>query len=465
MSNLQNNSKKLAMNNKLHEGSLGLVDCVTIIVGGMIGSAIFSLSGLTMYYAGPAAVISWIIAGIVLLMYGLEVAELATIFPRSGGVFVFPSKSLGKTEFQGKIWGWFSAWGYITSNLAGIAFSAIYVSIYLGVGFPIFASLQVPLAVGAVVICGVLNFYKISVAGKANTTLLVVLVLTMLIFIGVGLFSGNWESDMLTPFFSQGSLGTSGFLSAIPNAMVAYGSIVAIAFMVSEVKDPNKNVPKSIMIAMGIVATLYALVIITTMGLISTQYLIDNPGMRFIPLYASVFTKLSNFTWLPKVISISAVMALLTTILVLIAITSRAVQATAQGGFLPDFLGKTYKSTSTPLNATILVVIISSIISFFPQLTEQIVNLGSLFAAITIAINSFSLLQARKKYKYIEGNYRAPGGSIIPVITLIIILITYIPNILKGSEVILFTILWYAIAGIILIFTKDKIKSRLREEL
>lgn len=69
-------------------GSLGLVTCVTMLAGGMIGSAIFSLSGLTIYKAGPAALITWVIAAVIMLGYGLIVAELSTIFPKSGGVFV-----------------------------------------------------------------------------------------------------------------------------------------------------------------------------------------------------------------------------------------------------------------------------------------------------------------------------------------------------------------------------------------
>ncbi|SCY05662.1 APC family permease [Alkaliphilus peptidifermentans] len=434
------------------EGSLGLVACVTMIAGGMIGSAIFSLSGMTIYYAGPAAVLSWLIAAIILLMYGLQVAELSTIFPKSGGVFVFPSKSLGRNETQGKIWGWFSVWGYITSNIAGIAFSAIYVATYLGVGFPIFAKYQILMAVGAVVLCSVLNFYKISVAGKANTILVSVLVLTMLVFIAVGLFGGSWESDLLTPFFSQGIKGASGFVSAIPNAMVAYGSIVAVAFMVSEVKNPNKNVPKSIAIAMGIVVFIYSLIIITTVGLVTAEFLVENPGMRFIPLYAAAFTKLQMFPWLPKVISISAVMALLTTILVLIAITARAIFATAEAGLLPKFLAKIDNKTGTPLNATILVALATSIISCFPQFTAEIVNLGSLFAAITIIINCYSLVVARRKFSHIEGNYRAPGGTFLPIITLAVIIATYIPRILEGSTIIYFTLAWYAVAAVIIAF-------------
>jgi amino acid transporter len=441
------------------EGSLGLVACVTMIAGGMIGSAIFSLSGMTMFYAGPAALVSWIIAAVILLMYGLQVAELSTIFPKSGGVFVFPSKALGNNETQGKIWGWFSVWGYITSNIAGIGFSAIYVAVYLGVGFPAFSGLQVPMAVGSVVLCSFLCFYRISVAGKANTALVAVLVATMLIFVGVGLFGGAWDASMLTPFFTQGAKGGTGFISAIPNAMVAYGSIVAVAFMVSEVKNPNKNVPKSIAIAMSIVVFLYSLIIITTVGLVSAQFLIDNPGMRFIPLYAAAFTKLGMYPWLTKIISISAVMALLTTILVLIAITSRAIAATAEGGLLPKVLSKSHEKTGAPLNATIVVAAFSGLISVFPQFTAEIVNLGSLFAAITIMINCFSLLAARRKFEYVEGNYRAPGGSIVPILTLAVIVATYIPRILEGSKILYFTIGWYAFAAVILAFTLNRNKA------
>lgn len=450
MSNSKNNNQ---------QGSLGLVACVTIIVGGMIGSAIFSLSGMTIYYAGPSAVISWIIAAIVLLMYGLQIAELSTIYPKSGGVFVFPAKSLGKTEKQGKIWGFISAWGYLNANVVGIAFAAIYVATYLSVGFPIFEGMQIPLAMGACLFCFILNILKVSVAGKANTILVILLTCTMIVFVIIGICSGNWDSSLLTPFFSQGVKGSTGFLSAIPNAMVAYGSIVAIAFMVSEVKNPNRNVPKSMCIAMGIVIVLYVMILLTTVGLITSGFLEENPGMRFIPLYAAAFTKLQAFPWLAKVISISAVLALLTTINVLIAITSRAVVAIADGGMLPKSLSRINPKTGTPIVASIAVTLVAMTISCFPQFTAEIVNIGSLLAAITISINCISLLVARKKNKYVKGNYRAPGGSYLPIITLAIIILSYIPGIISGAALWYYIIAWYAVGIMILLINGSLAKK------
>lgn len=251
---------------KKQSGSLGLWACVAMITGGMVGSAIFSLSGMTIYAAGPAAIVTWAVAAIVMLCYGLVCAELSTRYPKSGGVFVFPSKVLGRTEKEGQLWGWISTWGYINANIVAIAFAAIYVGTYLSVGFPIFAGKQIPLAIIAILFILFLNSVKFSLAGKVNNLLVLGLIIAMAIYIGVSFESGVWDSSMLTPFFSQGAKGSTGFLRMVPTAMVGYGSIVAMAFMVSEVKDPNKNVPKSILIAMGLVLLLYVGIVFATVG-------------------------------------------------------------------------------------------------------------------------------------------------------------------------------------------------------
>ncbi len=448
-------SSQMSMPENNQNGTLGLTTCVTMIVGGMIGSAIFSLTGLTIYNAGPSAIFSWAIAAVIMLCYGLIVAELATIYPKSGGVFVFPSKALGKKKSTGAFWGWISTWGYINANIVAVAFAAIYVGTYLGVGFPIFANKQILLAIISIVIIFILNTIKFSVAGKANTILVIILAVTLLIYAGSALFSGEWSTQMLTPFFEQGTAGRTGFLAAVPTAMVGYGSIVAIAFMVSEVKDPNKNVPKSIFIAMSIVFTLYFLVIFSTVGLISAQFLEENPGMRFIPLYAASFTKLMAIPWLAKVISISAVAALLTTMLVVMALTSRALAATAESGILPQRLAKNGK-TGTPIYATTVIAILSMIISCFPQFTSEIVGLAAIFASLTIIINCISLIQARQKNAYVKGNFRAPGGIFLPVIALVIIVACYIPNIVQGGWKLWgYTLGWYAI-GLLIYYSRKK---------
>ena len=433
---------------------IGLVSCVTMIAGGMIGSAIFSLSGMTMYNAGASAIVSWAIAAVIMLIYGLVCAELSTIFPKSGGVFVFPSKALGKKPRTGALWGWISTWGYINANIVAVAFAAIYVGTYLGAGFSLPGGMQIPLALIAIALCLVLNLIKFSTAGKLNNILVGALLATMLIYVITAFTSSKWDSTHLTPFFTQGAGGATGFLASVPTAMVGYGSIVAIAFMVSEVRDPNTNVPRAVVIAMCIVALIYALIITATIGLVSAQFLAENPGMRFIPLYAACFTSLSNIVWLPKVVSIAAVLALITTMLVVLALTGRAIQAAAQSDLLPKPFAKSAKN-GTPAFATIVVAVLAAIISCFPSLTSTIVSFGALFAAVTISINIVSLYVARKKNPYIPGNFRAPGGQILPAIAMLLILVCYIPDIISGGWMIwLYTIAWYIVGLLIFRFSK-----------
>lgn len=441
-------------------GKLGLLDSSTILIGGMIGSAIFSLSGMTILNAGPASILSWIIAAVILFAYGLQTAELSTIYPKSGGIFIFPSKALGKNEKQGRLWGWISAWAYLFGCWAGAAFSAIYVSIYLGVGFPALGNYQVPIAIAAVLICGILNLVNIAVTGKANTILTFGLAATLIIFIGIALFGGQWDANMLAPFFTQGAEGAWGFMGAIPIAMVAYGSIVAVSFMVGEIKNPNKTVPKAMTIAMVVVVSLYILVILSVLGLVSSGFLQENPGMAYIPLYAAAFTKLTAIPWLTKLISVSAVLALLTTILVVMTLSARTLQASAESGILPKFLGKNNKKTGVPVNAQIIVMIIVGVIAAFPSFTNLIVNLGSLCNAIVVAIVCITVVEARKKNQFIEGSFKAPGGNILPILTLLVLIACYIPGILGGGwKLWVWTAGYYAIGMIIYFIGTRKLDS------
>ena len=438
------------------KGKLGLLSSSTILMGGMIGSAIFSLSGVTILNAGPASVLSWVIAAVILFAYGLQTAELATIYPRSGGVFVFPAKSLGKTEKQGRLWGWISSWAYLFGCVAGAAFSAIYVSIYLGVSFPALNSLQVPLAVAAVLICGLLNVVKITVTGKANTILTLGLIGTMIIFVCCAFASGQWDPAAFKPFFSQGAEGSWGFMGAIPVAMVAYGAIVSVSFMVGEIKDPNKTVPKAMSIAMSVVVALYVLVMIAVLGLVSSGFLQENAGMTYIPLYAAAFTKLSSIPWLVTLISISAVLALITTIAVVMALSARTLQASADSGILPKFLSKLSKKSNVPVNAQIVTIIVVGVIAAFPTLTNLIVNLGALCNAIVVAIICLTVVEARRKNPGVKNKFTAPGGNALPIITFIVIISTYVPGIISGGWKLWAWTAGYFLIGMIIYWTRKK---------
>lgn len=433
-------------------GKIGLFGAVFILVGSMIGSAIFSLSGLTLYTSGPAAILSWLIAAAVQLVYGMVVAELATIYPKSGGVFVFPALALGgpdaKNKSVGAFWGWVSTWGYVLSNVVAVAFSAIYVGTYLGAGFGLGGEWQIPLAVISVAVCLLLNAINFSTAGKLNTVLVSALVAALAVFVGFALFGGSWKGELLLPLFTQGAGGTFGFLSSVPTAMVGYGAIVSMAFMVSEVREPKKNVPRSMLIAMAIVAGIYVLVLFATAGIVSASALAENEGMRYIPLYAACF-EMTAYPFLAKVVSVAAVLALLTTMLVLLALTGRALAAAGEAKTLPAIFASQGKG-GTPLFATAIVAAVAAVVSCFPAFTETMVGLGALFGALTTVINIISLYAARKKNPYIPGSFRTPGGAVLPAVILAVIILSYVPDVIGGGWLIwAYTAALYAVGILI----------------
>lgn len=414
------------------QGKLGLLQSSTILIGGMVGSAIFSLSGVTIMNAGPAAILSWVIAGIILFGYGLLNAELSTTFPHSGGVFMFPSKVLGKTIEQGKFWGWLASWAYLCGCWVGTAFAAIYVGTYLSVAFPVFANLRVPLAIIAVLLCGILNAFKISLAGMISTILTSGLLLTMILFITIGLFGGQWDAALLTPFFTQGTQGSFGFISSVPIAMVAYGSIVSVAFLVGEVREPGKTVPRALIIAASVVITLYAFVLLTTLGLVNAGFLESEPSMTYLPLYAAAFTRFAHLPWLPALISIAAAIGLLSNMMVLTALASRVIQVASMSGILPRFLGNNNKKTGAPVNATALVTACFGLLAVFPKVTEYMINMGAMCNVIVISTICITAIMARKRFPS-KRTFSAPGGNVTPVLILVVMIACYIPQILTGG--------------------------------
>ena len=439
------------MTNDSKKGGLGLLACIMILVGGMVGSAIFSLSGVTYAAAGPATILSWILGGLILLLYGLQTAELCTIYPRSGGIFVFPYEALGKKEGAKAAWGWASAWSYLNVCIFGAAFSAIYIAQYLGVAWPFFSNI-ILWAVIWVVVCGVLCLFNITVAGIANIILVAGLIIACLIYSFAGF--GSFNAANFSPFFTQGANGAGGFIGQIPVSMLAFGAIVAIAFMVGQVKNPKKTVPKSMIISMIVTIALYVIILVATIGMVSASFYIENPGMQYVPLFAAAWTVLYNLPWLPGVISIAATLALTTTMLVLMMNGAWTVQAAAEYGMLPKFLGKINAKTGTPIAAVIATSILVLIFAIFPDMTGMLINTGAIANALCVVIIALSLLKARKNHEYVPGDFRLGGGAFWPILTVILVVIFILPGIFQPWEYWLYMVIWMVVGFAIMLICR-----------
>lgn len=441
---------------KKSSGKLKTPACVAILIGGMFGSAIFSLSGLTILNAGPSSIISWFLAAPIMLIYGLLMAEMSSYYPKSGGVYVFPARAInGK---KGSFWGWISCWCYILGNFAAIAFSAIYVGVYLSVVIPDCAGLQIPLALVALLFVLILNVVKITKTGVLNNVFVVILIVFMLVFVFVSITNSNFNVNNFVPFFSQGKAGEFGFISMIPIALMSYSAIVSVAFMANEVENPKKTIPRASIISIVILVVMYCLILFATLGLVTSDFLSSNPQMQMIPIFAAC-TKMADAPWLTWIISISSVIALFTTMLVITSINSWAVYAAAKDEILPKKLSVLNKN-GQPFFAVIFIVLVSGIICLFPNFVNEIVNMGVLFNIITIFIVVISFLIARKKVKISEDSFRIKGGNFLPIFILAVMVMCNISNLITTN---VFMVFVYTVVFIILgiaIFCVSKLRNK-----
>ena len=279
------------------------------------------------------------------------------------------------------------------------------------------------------------------------------LLLTILTYVFACFFSDKFDISGFSPFFSQGIKGSNGFISSIPIAIIGYSSINAMAFMVSDVKKPGKTVPKAMFISISVVITIYLLVIGATLGLVTAEYLVKNEGMRFIPLFAACFTKLASISWLVDVVSIASVIALMTTMNVCVSLNARTIQASSLDTMLPKILGENNRN-GVPALAALLTSLFAIIVAFFPKITVQIVNFGAIFNLFTIIITLISLVAARKDSNSKTAAFKAPGGNILIIVILLILIGCNITSIIiGGKDLFLFTIAFWII-GLIIYFCR-----------
>ena len=258
-----------------------------------------------------------------------------------------------------------------------------------------------------------------------------VLIALMLVYVYVCIANPSFEIGKLEPFFIQGSAGVFGFASMIPVSLIAYGAIISIAFMASEIKDPKKTIPRASVIAIFILALLYCLILFATLGLVTADYLRIYPEFQMIPLFAACM-QLINVPWLAYLVSIASVIALISSMYVLVAISARAIKASSEDKILPKAFSATSKS-GQPIIGVIVTVIISAILCLFPSYVSEFVNLGVLFNVTTIFIVVIAYIIARKNHKSKKNIYRVKSGTFWAVLFLLIILTCNISNILTSN--------------------------------
>lgn len=308
---------------------IGLFGASALGIGAIVGSGIFIVTGIVAGLAGPAMILSILIAGVIAVFSAMSVAELSAYLPEEGGTYSFARKLI--SPFTGYIAGWI----WVFSNIfVGAAVSLGFAQYFVTI-FP-----EVPVKVIAVIICIaflVVNYVGVKESTLINNILVTLKVLILLFFISFAL--GYFKPGNFTPFAPTGPMGI--FMGA---ALIffAYTGFARVTIMAEEVRNPEHTIPRSIYIALGVSTLLYILVSLTATGLVGTAALSHSMS----PLAAAISS--AGNPAATFIVSIGAMIATASVLLTTIMGVSRIVFAMGRSNDLPSFASRLHPRFSTP---------------------------------------------------------------------------------------------------------------------
>jgi APA family basic amino acid/polyamine antiporter len=401
--------------------ALGPLNLTALGIGGIIGAGIFVLTGqAAARFAGPAIVISFILAGLACAFAGLCYAEFAAMIPASGSAYTYGYATLG--EFIAWIIGWdlileylFAAstvavgWsGYVTEFLKDLGFnippeftSAPYNHVApADAGWNIWrlftegwvrtgSTLNVP-AMVIVAVITILLVIGIKESATFNNIIVGIKVSVILIFIAVGiayLNRQNWH-PFIPPQTGPGHFGWSGILRAAGVIFFAYIGFDAVSTAAQESKRPQRDMPIGMLASLGICTILYIIVSLVLTGIVPYDQL-NVPH----PIAVAINALGKPVAWLRPIVNIGAIAGLSSVILVMMLGQPRIFYSMSKDGLLPPIFGAVHPRFKTPWLATILTGVVATLMAgLFPiGLLGELVSIGTLLAFAIVCAGVFVL--------------------------------------------------------------------------
>jgi len=382
---------------------LGLLEATTLGVGAMIGAGIFILSGMAAGIAGPAAIISYVLCGLMTLFTALSYSELSSSIPLAGGGYTFVHQGLG-----GYI-AFLNGWALIFGSVVACALYALgfaeHFSPLIDLVIKVSPSIKLS-AFGIALLLLVVNIKGTKESGKTQN--IFTLAKVAMLFVFIGLCIPFVKTENLTPFTP---FGFTGIISATALIYISFFGFELISSASEEIKNPKKTVPKAILLSLLIPTLIYVAVVLVSVGILNYQTL----GTSAAPLVLIAQTVLGKYGLLFVLIAglLSTISALNATVLA----AARQIYAMGRDGYLPGKIFRLHPKFKTPYTAIIAVgaVVLLFTLSGEVELVAHLANFCYLFALILV---NLSVIMLRKKAPRLKRPFRLPWHPVIPLLAI-----------------------------------------------
>jgi APA family basic amino acid/polyamine antiporter len=313
---------------------LGTGDAVTIGLGSMLGAGVFAAIGPAADVAGSGLLVGLALAAVVAYCNATSSAQLAALYPSSGGTYVYGRERLGP------FWGYLAGWGFVVGKTASCAAMALTFGTYAA------PSAARPLAVGAVLVLTTVDYFGVRKTAHLTRAIVAVVLLSLAVVVAASLGGGSASPDNLGP------MGTGGVLGVLQSAgllFFAFAGYARIATLGEEVRDPARTIPRAIPLALGIALVVYAVVATAALLAAGPEVL----AAADAPLEAAV--RAGTLDGAVPVVRVGGSVAALGVLLALILGVSRTAFAMAAEGDLPRWLGAVHPTHRVPHHAELAV--------------------------------------------------------------------------------------------------------------